>query len=112
MSLSEGKTPDFSGPNGDKLSLLTAGLDENLPLPQDLQVLLERVDVRSIEKGGLIEAIVPLETIYREDVPVDASHVEEIARSIKAEADLRGGVRSTFAGLAGPRARFWTIFNY
>ena len=91
MSFSEGKTPDFSGSQDDELRLVTVGLDETIPLPQDLQALLERVDVRGIEKGGLIEAIVPLDTIYREDVPVDSSHVEEIARSIKAEADLRGG---------------------
>lgn len=57
----------------------------------DLQQLLEKVDVKGIETGGLIEAVVSLNTIYREDVPVDASHVEEIRRSIQAEADLRGG---------------------
>lgn len=47
--------------------------------------ILERVHVVNRREGGLIEAYVPIDMIYTEDVPVDDEHVRELAASIQNE---------------------------
>jgi len=40
-------------------------------------------------RGGLVEAYVPISMIYTQDVPVDITHVKELAESIEEEQRLR-----------------------
>lgn len=57
-------------------------VDKDSPLSQ-ITVLSERT-------GGMLEAMVPADLIYREDVPVDQGHVDELIASIEAES-AKGG---------------------
>lgn len=50
--------------------------------------LLDNVRIVNRREGGLIEAYVPISTIYREDVPVDDSHVADLRDSIDQESKL------------------------
>lgn len=52
--------------------------------------LMSQVTVLSERVGGVLEAMVPVELINREDVPVDVDHVNELAESIKKEALIAG----------------------
>ncbi len=51
--------------------------------------LLEQVNVVNRREGGLVEAYVPISMIYTQDVPVDITHVKELAESIEEEQRLR-----------------------
>jgi hypothetical protein len=53
--------------------------------------LLAKITILGERPGGLIDAMVPSELICREDVPVDAEHVAELAASIKAESEKGEG---------------------
>ncbi len=48
--------------------------------------LLSKVTILGEREGGLVDAMVPVELIHREDVPVDREHVAELKASIVAEA--------------------------
>lgn len=52
--------------------------------------LMSQVSVLSERAGGVLEAMVPVDLINREDVPVDVDHVKELADSIEKEAALIG----------------------
>src|SRR5689334_12199453 len=52
--------------------------------PRDTK-LWEGVHITGEEDGGLVEAWVPIGSIYKEDVPVDRAHVEELASSFRTE---------------------------
>src|SRR3989344_4490382 len=54
----------------------------------------EQVTIVNKREGGLVEAYVPISLIYTQDVPVDASHVQELADSIAKEAKSRPGLRT------------------
>lgn len=59
---------------------------QSSPRPDLHLSLLDRVNVVVQREGGLYEAFVPIDLIYREDVPVDQEHVQELALSIKKES--------------------------
>jgi uncharacterized ParB-like nuclease family protein len=50
------------------------------------RALLDLVDVRGEREGGLIEAMVSVDLIYREDVAVNEAHVKELEDSIVLES--------------------------
>ena len=52
--------------------------------------LLSQVSIIHERDGGKVEAMVPVDLIYREDVPVDQAHVDELAESILKEQAMRG----------------------
>lgn len=59
--------------------------DATVPLVN--RSLLDYVSIVDTREGGMAEAFVPLSLIYREDVPVDAAHVNELADSIIKEEE-------------------------
>jgi|GEM_PF-5577453 len=48
--------------------------------------LLQQVRILGERPGGLVDAMVPVDLIYREDVPVDDTHVSELMASIQGES--------------------------
>jgi hypothetical protein len=54
------------------------------------RTLLEGIDIRSTREGGLIEAMVPVGLINREEVAVNEAHVAELRDSIQFEASKGG----------------------
>lgn len=47
---------------------------------------INRITIVNSRDGGLVEAMVPLPLVYREDVPVDQAHVTDLTDSIRREA--------------------------
>jgi len=54
--------------------------------------LIDQVEVLYTEEdSGNIAAMVPVDLVYMQDVPVDEEHVKDLAASIKKEAETKGG---------------------
>lgn len=49
---------------------------------------INQVSIVSKRDGGLVEAMVPINLVYREDVPVDQAHVTDLADSMRREAGV------------------------
>src|ERR1700677_4418089 len=50
-----------------------------------------RIRIVAKREGGLVEAYVPIDLIYMEDVPVDQSHAADLAASMRNKATKDGG---------------------
>ncbi len=66
---------------------MTEKIDDKVAPSSALYLNIEVVNERD---GGLVDAYVPVDSIYRTDVPVDDDHVEELAASIESEAAVEG----------------------
>lgn len=68
---------------------MTSPVESHLHLIEPIELetgsLLERIDIRG-ERDGLYEAMIPVDLICREDVPVDQAHVEELKSSMIRES--------------------------
>ncbi len=53
--------------------------------------LMLGVEILSERDGGIAEAFVPVRLVLSEDVATDTTHVDELATSIRAEAESHGG---------------------
>ncbi len=68
--------------------------------------LLEKVKIVNRREGNLVEAFVPMELIYRQDVPVDLAHVRELAKSIQEESEKDASIGQLSPVLLGEISGF------
>lgn len=67
---------------------------------------ISQIRVVKRREGGLIDAMVPLPLVYREDVPVDQPHVSDLVDSIGREAQLGSGTGQLIPVLLGSIPNF------
>jgi hypothetical protein len=63
--------------------------------------LLDQVEIITDREHGLVEAMIPVELICTEDVPVDADHVDELADSMAKESERAGSTGQLSPVLVG-----------